>query len=181
MLYLFWALLNLALFLFFIFTCLKATKLLREKFGIFASIVFVFGLLSFVGNPDNNNDNKSPGSNQLNTWNFYSPNSLNPLDSLRANETSFFSVNVDKNIISKNDLIISYNRDQQGLNSPVSASFATSGLMMGTYWKPRAIMVNRTDDNNKFEYIIIVEVQWKLLGATIYTQAKELDGIAIIK
>lgn len=65
--YLLWSILNIGLFLFFIIICFKATKLIREKLGLIATIVFVFGLLSFVGNSNNHNDNKEPDSNQIKT------------------------------------------------------------------------------------------------------------------
>lgn len=36
--------------------------------------------------------------------------------------------------------------------------------------EPISITVNRTEDNNKFQYFVNGVVEWKLLGATIYSQ-----------
>ena len=77
MLYLLWSLLNIALFLYFIIICFKATKLLREKVGLLASIIFVAGSLSFIGQSNIDNDNKEPNSNQIRTWKFHSADTLN--------------------------------------------------------------------------------------------------------
>ncbi|MGA0556795.1 hypothetical protein ACO2Q8_09105 [Larkinella sp. VNQ87] len=48
MLYVLWAIVNIGLFIFFVKLCFQATRLLREKSGILASVVFVVGLASVV-------------------------------------------------------------------------------------------------------------------------------------
>lgn len=176
MLYLLWGLINIGLFLFFIVICFRATKLTREKLGLFASIVFVFGLLSFIGHSNNDNDLKEPNSNQIKTWKFDSEDSLN------RNATFFIDIDLEKTLVSKYDLGIKYGKDKQGqLNIPISAYSSTTGLIGGTNWKPISIIVNRTDDNNKFEYFVDGVVEWKLLGATIYSQLKQYKGVALTK
>lgn len=174
MLYLIWGLLNIGLFLFFIVTCFKATKLIRERSGLFASIVFVFGLLSFVGNPSN--DNKESNLNQIKTWKFTSEDSLN------RNATFGIDIELEKTLISKYQLGIKYCKDkQEQINIPISANSWTTGVISGTNWKPSSIIVNRTEDNNKLEYYVYGIVEWKLLGATVYSQPKEYKGIAMTK
>ncbi len=176
MTYLFWGLLNIGLFLFFIVTCFKATKLIREKLGLFASIIFVFGLLSFVGHSNNEYDNKESNSNQIKTWKFISEDSLN------RNATYLLDIDLEKTLVSKYDLGIKYGKDRQGeMNIPISAYSSTSGFISGTNWKPVSIIVNRTTDNNKFEYYVDGVVEWKLLGTTIYSQLKEYKGIVLTK
>jgi hypothetical protein len=174
--YLLWGLLNIGLFVFFIVICFKATKLIREKLGLFASIIFVFGLLSFVGHSNNEYDNKEPNSNQIKTWKFTSEDSLN------RNATYLLDVELEKTLVSKYDLGIKYGKDRQReINIPISAYSSTSGFISGTNWKPISIIVNRTIDNNKFEYFVDGVVEWKLLGATIYSQLKEYNGVALTK
>lgn len=172
MLYLLWGLLNLGLFIFFIAVCLRATKLIRQNFGLLASIVFVFGLLSFIGHSNNNNDNMEPNTNQIKTWKFTSD------DSLSRNSTSSEFIDLEKTLISKNYLFIQYCKDKdRRINIPISAYSSTNGLTCGTNWKPISISVIRTDENNKFEYFISGVIEWKLLGATIYSQFKEYKGV----
>ncbi len=176
MLYLFWGILNIGLFLFFIATCFRATKLIRENFGLFASVVFVFGLLSFIGHSNNDNDNKEPNSNQIKTWKFASEDSLN------RNATSLVDIDLEKTLISKYQLGIKYGKDKQGqINIPISANSWTTGFISGTNWKPSSIIVNTTDDKNKLAYFVDGIVEWKLLGATVYSQPKQYEGITLTK
>ena len=44
MLYLIWGLLNLGLVIYFLVICFRATKLVKEKIGLFAAVFFVLGL-----------------------------------------------------------------------------------------------------------------------------------------
>ncbi|MEP7318285.1 MAG: hypothetical protein ABI921_06080 [Panacibacter sp.] len=176
MTYLLWGLLNIGLFLFFIVICFKATKLIREKVGLFASIIFVFGLLSFVGHTNNDKDNKEPKSNQIKTWKFISE------DSLKNNDTYLLDIDLEKTLVSKYELGIKYGKDKQKqINIPISAYSSTTGFISGTNWKPVSIIINKTNENNKFEYSVDGIVEWKLLGATIYSQLKEYKGIALSK
>lgn len=176
MLYLLWGLLNIGLFIYFIFICFNATKFIRGKLGIVASIVFVFGLLSFIGNSNFDSDNKEQGLNQVKTWQFISP------DSLDKSSVVFLQIDFEKTLISKYCLGIQYGKDKQLKNNiPISAVTWTTGFESGTSWKPISIIVTRTDDNGKFEYEIEGMVKWKLLGLTIYDQTKTWKGVALIK
>jgi len=176
MLYLVWGLLNMALFLFFIVTGLRATKIVREKFGLFASVIFVVGLLSFMANSHDDTSNKETGSSQSRTWQFTSE------DSLDKNATFLVHIELEKTLISKYELGIKYGKDKRGqLNVPISANSWTTGFVSGTNWKPLSIIVNETNDNTKFAYYVNGTMEWKLLGATIYSQPKEYKGIAITK
>lgn len=176
MTYLLWSVLNIGIFLFFITVCFKATKLVREKLGIFATIVFVFGLLSFVGNSNNDDGNTEPNSNQVKTWKFTLE------DSLDTNATFMTNLDLEKTLVSTYVLGIKYGKDTQGkMNIPITAYSLTSGFVSGTNWKPVSILINMTSDNNKFEYFVDGVVEWKLLGATIYSQEKEYTGVALIE
>lgn len=172
MLYLIWSLLNLGLVIYFLVICFKAIKLVREKIGLFAAVFFVLGLLTFIGQSAKDNYSKEQNSNQLNSWTFAS------VDSLKQYSISSLEIDLEKDLISKKYLGIIYGKDGQGqLNIPIRANSATTGLICGIIWKPISVVVNRTDDNNKFDYIVVGIVDWKLLGATIYTQSKRFDGI----
>jgi hypothetical protein len=183
MIYLLWGLLNIGLAIYFIITCFKATKLIHEKNGLLASAIFVCGLLSFVVFSKKNDDNKVRIDNKKETilgrnktWEFASK------DSLKRNSTNWIDIDLEKTIISKFVLCIEYGKVKQGeLNVPISAITSTSGFLSGTSWKPISISVNRTTDNNKFEYLVVGFVKWKLLGATLYSQQKEYSGISLLK
>ena len=176
MLYLLWGILNIGLFLFFVAICFKATRLLREKFGLFAAIIFVFGLFSFMSNSHNDKGNEEPNSNQIRTWKFTTEDSIN------RNAAFLINTDLEKTLVFTLQLSILYGKDKQGqLNIPISANSNTVGFVSGTNWKPSAIRVNQTHDNTKFDYYVNGILEWKLLGATIYYQQKEFKGIAITK
>ena len=175
MLYLFWALLNIGLFIFFVFICFKAAKLIKEKFGILATIIFVFGLLSFVGHSDDEESNNKPNTNFIQTWN------LRTSDSLAETYTSFVEVELEKTLISKYRLGIGYNKDSLTRNSiPVSAFSDVIGFQSGTNWKPVSIIVNQSTGGRTFEYEVYGIVGWRLLGMTVYHQSKHWKGTAML-
>jgi energy-coupling factor transporter transmembrane protein EcfT len=176
MLYLVWALLNIGLFIFFIVICFNATKLIKEKFGVLTSIVFVLGLLLFIEQSNVDKDNKEPNSNQIKTWKF------NSSDSLDKGSIVFRDFDLEKTLISKYSLGIGYGKDKQLQNNiPVSANTWTTGFESGTSWEPISIIINRTDDNLKFEYDVNGTIKWNLLGMTMYSQPKHWKGIAVLK
>lgn len=176
MAYLLWGLLNIGLFLFFIVICFKATRFIREKSGLFAAIIFVFGLFSFIGYPNNDNNNKEPGSNQIKTWKYISE------DSLKNNNSYVLSVDLEKTLVSTYELVIKYGKDEQGqINIPISAYSSATGFVSGINWRPVAIIVNRTNDNSKFSYLVDGVAEWKLLGTKIYSQTKAYKGIVLLK
>lgn len=174
MINLLWTLLNIGLFLFFIIICFKATKLVREKSGLFASVVFVLGLLSFISKPDNDY-NKKPNSDRGKTWEFTTGNSLDPTN------THMMSVDLEKTLVSTNVLGIKYGKDKLGrTNIPISAYSSMTGFVSGTSWIPSIVMVNKKVDN-KFEYFVAGVIKWNLLGATIYSQPKTYRSIVMAK
>jgi hypothetical protein len=171
MLYLIWGLLNLGLVIYFLVISFKATKLVKEKIGLFAAVFFVLGLISFLGQPATDSHNKKSIS-----WDFASEDSLN------RDATSFAQIVLEDNWISKKNLLVKYGTDKQGLiNIPISAYSSKTGFTSGTIWRPNSIEVSMTDDNNKFQYYVVGVVEWKLLGATIYTQLKRFNGIISTK
>jgi hypothetical protein len=177
MVYLIWGIFNFVLFVFFITICFKATKLIREELGLFPAVVFVFGILSFSGNSSSNDYNKEPNSNQIKTWKFSPENSLNKIG------TDLVDVILEKTLIAEYNLGISYSKEKKKESkcSPVSAYSSTSGITCGTLWIPKSIIVTQTNTKNKFEYSVNGEVEWKLLGLTLFTQIKQYKGITKIK
>lgn len=176
MLYLLWAILNIDLFLFFIVVCFRATKLLREKFGVFIAVIFVFGLLSFVNNSNNDEEDKGLDSGGNRKWEFATT------DSLDGNSISHLKIVLEKNLISSYELLIVHGKDKQWqLNTPIRANSWMVGFTSGIGWKPSVIMVSKTDDNNRFQYYVDGTVEWKLMGKLFYSQNKIFKGIATVK
>jgi hypothetical protein len=174
MIYLFWALLNIALFLYFIFLCLIATKLIREKINITAAIFFVVAFLSYLGS--SNTDKDESDSNQKARWQFIPP------DSIQHQQTGRKDISLEKTWISNYSLSIKYSINQKDNSAiPISAYATTGGFISGTTWKPMNIILNKTNHKNTLAYAVDVKVEWQLMGSTVYSQLKTYKGLAIVK
>jgi hypothetical protein len=89
---------------------------------------------------------------------------------------------LEKTFVSKYDLGIRYRENIKGeKNMPISAYSSASGFINGTNWKPMSNIINRTSDNNQFDYLVHDVVEWKIFSTTIYSQMREYKGIAIVK
>lgn len=174
MLYLFWGLLNIALFLFFIVICFKATKLIREKIGIGAAVVFVFGLLSFVAAGNDDEETKEPVTNVSISQKFVAE------DTLQKYKVAWAEADLDKNLMATLYLRIQY-RKAAVTNIPIYVSTGVSGFVSGTDWIPISMTVNPTNENGKFEFGVHGTIEWRLLGFTIYSQSKVYEGFAFEK
>ena len=174
MAHLIWGLLNLGILIYFIITCFKLVNVARKHIGGFATVVFVFGLLSFVGG--SKSDTKGAKFSQTKTFNFALE------DSLEQNSSNFTSVILENHWVTKYDLGLNYGKETTSKrNTPISAYSGTTGLVMGTKWKTQNISVLKTSDNDKFKYVVYGIVEWKLLGATLYTQSKVYQGSVLLK
>lgn len=176
MFYLLWCVLNIGLFIWFIFVCIKATRYIREKFGLIAAGIFVFALFSFISRPVSEFDNRMPNSNMAKTWNFQFP------DSLDQRSTYLMQAEMNKTWISTYHIGVVYAKDEMyKANFPVRASTWTTGLNSGTSWQPISIVVNPTDDINKFTYSVVGTVKWSLLTIPIYVESKKWEGTIFSK
>jgi hypothetical protein len=163
--YLFWVILNIGVFLFFIFICFRATKLIREKLGSLSALIFVFGLLSFVVN--SKDDYQKSGERY--EFNFNKDNSK----SLDNKSVAFATL--DNNLIFKTQLAVLYSRaNDNSLIVPTYGYSTMSGLIAGHRWKASLVSVNA--EGAKIEYSVFGTIEWKLLGMVIYTQNKKYTG-----
>jgi len=167
MLHLIWGLLNITLFLFFLFTCFKATKFIRDNLGLLASLVFVVGLLSFMGHADFTKSNQDVNKNKSNKWTFAEN------DDAGYGRSDFQIAELDKNILSKYQIGIVYKTDTASGNKiPISATSFTSGMVSGIHWQPELISTNYVGNGKNHEFTVTGNVVWKLLGITLFSQSK---------
>ncbi len=170
MIQLIWGLLNLILSLFFLLTCFRALKLVREKWGIFSAIVFTFGLLSFCSRPSGQPLNKE---NIVNRWTFA------PDSSIIKNTSQSTTLMLEKNLISNYNLELTYGTHKNSQTKvPVKAWAFTSGFVMGTQWRPEFVSV--TPQKNGFHYLVNGIYEWKLLGVSLYSQVKTYKGFVAV-
>jgi hypothetical protein len=176
MIYLIWGIFNLGLFFYFIYICFKVPKLIKEKIGLFAAIFFVLGLLSFISQPENERFGSKLENGQKNEWKF------NETDSLEGYVKYLRSIPLEETLISNFTIGIGYGISKHSkLNIPISANSSMTGFISGIKWNPMVVIIKTTLDNNRFQYFVDGTIEWKLLGATIYTQLKTYNGYVAIK
>ncbi|HUM97020.1 MAG TPA: hypothetical protein PK275_04140 [Chitinophagaceae bacterium] len=176
MIYLLWGLLNIGLGILFIYLLFKATKLINEKIGLLASLVLVFGILAIMSSSRMQDDKSKTSSEIMKSWDY------KPSDSINRNSTYMMRIDLETNLISKYQLLINYCKDKTGENIyPLSATVSTTGLVIGTKLKPVFINIKKSDENNKFEYTVNVNMNWRLLGADFIYQSKLFEGTTYIR
>jgi len=173
MMYLIWGLLNIGLLIYFLTICFKVIKLVREKMGLFVTVLFVIMLLSFIGNAYKDSYNKTTNSNQTKTWENTSEDSLNLYTSYLPR------IEMENNLVTSYYLDVFYGKDKNDYLVPKSAYTSKNGLNAGTKWTPISIELKETNDKNKYTYFVYGVVDWNLLGTVIYTQEKRFKGTIV--
>ncbi|UFH55992.1 hypothetical protein [Spirosoma sp. KNUC1025] len=166
MLYLFWALLNLALFLIFVSICFRAAKLIQANLGFLASVVFIFGLLSLAS--DSNNETNA-NSSTVKKWNFANKQAVETLTSKYAHIT------LDQTWTTTTSLAIQFGREKITKKLlPTEAYSSLTGFVGGYVWEPEALLVGIKAE--QLTYLIDGTLEWKVLGMTVYNQHKRYSG-----
>ena len=151
MLEIFWGILNLSLFISFIIVCIKALKLVREKIGGFAAIIFGMGiLLSFI--PADKSENK-----------------FNLKDSevhqvLNKNHT-YKRIKLSENTLNTTWLSLTFSNELD----LEEASLNRTGLIAFTDVSPLSIVQDKIGEG-QFKYLIIYKKSLYLLGAEVYSK-----------
>jgi hypothetical protein len=152
---------------YFLFICFRATKNLRRDLGWLASVIFVWGLLSFV-----NKDNESETTNstrKIKEWNFNSPKDIKGYQRLTV-------LTIEDELAYGLDLDVKFAKDSSQVSFPLSAGSSFSGLSAGNIWQPENITLNPTNTPNSFKYSVSGIMKWRLLGSTIYHETRLYQG-----
>lgn len=100
---------------------------------------------------------------------------------MKNNYSSSLNIILEKTLVSSYHLTVIHGKDKVNkINVPLRAFSSVEGFVVGTIWKPTSIMMNKTNDLNKFDYTVYGVLEWKLLGAKVYTQSKFYKGSVII-
>jgi len=165
MLEIIWGILNIGILVYFIIICFKAAKIIRENLGGWATLVFVLGLLSFMGKKEEDNSFKSFNlqEEKKDTVQNYVGNSYGK------------DVLLEDNLATKIRAHISYGEDSTG-KKLLKATASRDGFISGTYWNPSHFLVSKLDNKDNYEYDVIGTLEWKILGIRLYTESKEFIG-----
>jgi len=163
MIELIWSLLNIVIFIYFVIICFKATKIIRDKLGVFAALLFVFGLLSFIVRP---NDEK-----------FISKTfDLNEHGKLEGDNYSR-ELKLEDNLTTEIRLYIAFREDER-VKKLISAQTHRSGFVSGTNWNVEMINVEKLKEENNYFYHVRGVLEWNILGMKIYSEPKNFKGKA---
>lgn len=159
------------LFLFFVFSCVRASILLRAQMGLFTSIVFVAGLLSFIARPPDDGRVNALVKPATKGW-------VSPVNDGLDRNFSTRNVSLEKTAGLDLDLLISYGQHKTtNQKIPYRAVTFTTGFTGGLVWRPDVITIQPTNDSALFAYYVTGFLYWKLLGKTVYTQQKRYKGV----
>lgn len=172
MLYLLWGILNIVLFVLFIFAGFKITKRIREKWGLLVAVVFVTLLLSFI---TVSSDNKKRAGEIENKVTVRSDKKINM-------KSGVANVILEKTLISSNILDLFYERSSESeASASVNAYSYTTGFVSGTKWEPNSISVKFAGSTDKLDYSVSGVVEWRLLWLTVFSQYKTYTGFIEIE
>jgi hypothetical protein len=166
MLELLWGTLNIAILIYFLIICFKVTKIVRENLGIFATLIFVFGLMSFIGNQKEENTENKIFNLQYET----EKSEHNKFDG----NTYLREKILENNLMT--DIHISISFGENSIEKKLLTSYVyRNGFVSGTDWKTSNINVSKLDNNN-YQYNVTGTIDWKILGIKFYTELKEFNG-----
>ena len=164
MLQLLWSVLNIAVFLGFVYLSYKTTVLIRKKINLFVSILFVLVLLSVVNaaekSPEINNGKSGFVSGRPGPKGF--------------EQTKLISVTPQNDLLFHIGLFGFYGRDDSAGLYPISASSAITGLVAGYQWVPSSTLLDTAEGKIRYHFSGILD--WQLLGITFYAQEKTFTG-----
>jgi hypothetical protein len=165
MLEIIWGILNIGILVYFIMICFKAAKIIKENLGGLATLVFVLGLLSYMGKKEEDNSFKSFDlqEQKKDTVQNYLGNTYSK------------EVLLEDNLATKISASIMYGKDKTG-KKLLRATASRDGFVSGTYWEPSHFLVSKLDNKDNYEYQVIGSMEWKILGIRLYTEYKEFNG-----
>lgn len=164
MIQLIWAVLNLVILIYFIIICFKSTRVIREKLGVLAAFVFILGLLSLIGTPNNEHE----------TQKIFDLQNKAEADPFKGN-TRLIESKLEDNLTTEIQLTIKV-EENKNERKPLTAFTNRSGFVMGTSWKTEMITVNHSETENKYFYEVFGTLEWKLMGLKMYSQRKKFKG-----
>lgn len=172
MLALLWGILNITVIVYFLIICIKSTKIISEKLGALASLIFVFGLLSFSSNPTDE-PSKTKVFELERQANNEKPKVFN-------GNTYNIRKSLEDNLVSKIELAVTFGENENGKKRLTAYSYR-NGFVCGTNWKTSMIMVEKSKTENKCFYNLSGIIEWRLLGLTLYSEPKHFKGALELK
>lgn len=163
-----WGILNLVLLVSFLIISFNAVKLTKEKLGVLSAIILTFGLLSFMSLNKNTKDFEYAEFDLTNSEKVYRTD-IN---------SNLLVTKINQNLANTTDLSVKYAKQNNSINL-LYAKSNRSGFVLGTKWQPQIISIH-PERNNQYNYQVLGQVEWYLLGIKITSQKKNYTGKFIL-
>jgi len=176
MFYIIWAIINILLYALFLGSIIKLSRLLKDKLGLFTTIILIVGLVLTISGTSQKSKMNNSVVNETGKFKF------NSLDSVHKNSL------IDKNIVLEKTPFATYDlKVQFGKNKttnkfiPIFAYSSPIGVFIGTTYTPLTIRIRDNNNDEVYEYDVNSVIEWKLFGATINYKYKMYSGKFTVK
>ncbi len=165
MIYLIWALLNISIWLFFVYLSMVAATLIRKNMGRLVAVFFLGGVLISMTHREYPKSGKE-----------FSANSVHAYSGGASRATQY--VELDKSLINRHEMSVSYYVDQQNNAIPVKAQLNIMGFTSGISWESLNLDL-KSSSGNKIAYYVYGIEYWSLFGVRVYSRPRTFTGIMI--
>lgn len=142
-----WGIFNVVVLVYFFVVCIKSVKIVRNGLGVFAGLVLVIVLLSFI--PKDASKNLAEKN-----IDFYNNEGANKSSKRTFNgNTLYRKVNLEKNLTSNISLDIIFGEEKNDLVL-ISANCMKDGFISGTKWNVHSIHIDKPKGKNYCNYFV---------------------------
>jgi hypothetical protein len=167
MIYVIWALLNMALVALFIVLCYKAVVLIKQRYGTVLAFMFALFLISTCNDSGRSSGNTAIAS-EAQKWEADSEENYPGLNK------NFVDVQIADNPMFSTSLLIEYMVTESGSIIPLSGHASVEGIQSGVKWECTYVTMNL--DGSQLHYEVHGTLDWKLLYLGHHYQQKTYKG-----
>ena len=165
MIHLIWSLINGMFFLCFLYLIIgyiaKGKRIFKPQFKVVSIFILVIGIVQLISA-----SSSEKKSNRIIIKEDYNKKNNSVLKKITLEDHLTFDINLE----------VKYSMDKKELIPIESNSFLT-GIVSGFVWEFKAIQTNNFKPNNKTSFTVDGLLKWNLLGITVYSESKKINGI----
>ncbi|RZL13382.1 MAG: hypothetical protein EOO62_08295 [Hymenobacter sp.] len=156
-----WSGLNVLVVLALLYLFFRVIILVKQYLGTGVAVLFIFGLLLISCRPT-----EAPALENINLLAGAAPTML------LGNASSRYSIPLGMG--GQLQLLAEYQQEQQVVR-PRGLYVLVSGLLIGHTWRPLVGRVKQA--GQQLHYYVVMQHSWKLLRWTIFSEAREFEGL----
>jgi hypothetical protein len=154
-----WGIINIVLILICLINYIKITKLIIEKLGLFASLIFIVFTISFLN--ESSKEKFHEKTTEINNEVIY---------------TNSKSKIIEDKLVTKIETRISFGKRKDTLY--ITSKTNRYGFVIGTDWISHYSSLEEVKNSkNTYKYNVLGTLEWNILGIKVYKEIKEFNGI----